>query len=335
MVRVTIDDLATRLGLSRAAVSYALNGQPGVSAPTRDRVVALATELGWQPTVSARSLSRSRADALGLVLASPTSDTGGEPYYLSLLAGIEAEASEVGVSLLLRFVNADSGDDRDVYRRWAAERRVDGVLMVNVRIGDDRPQLFQSLNLPYFPVGGRVGTSPNDDDFPVEEAALLVEHLAERGHRSIAHLSGPHAYLHEIDRSTAVLAEAARLGLRAVTLEGDYSFESGRAGTAALLAGDAPPTAILYSNDLMALGGSIEVRGTAPGIGVASWDDSVLCRTAVPTITALDRDPYVTGRRATQKLLERIGTPPARIEAAPHPRLVVRDSTTQAAPPQH
>ena len=66
MERVTIDDLAARLGLSRASVSYALNGRPGVGEQTRTRVTELARELGWQPSVSARSLSRSRADAFGI-----------------------------------------------------------------------------------------------------------------------------------------------------------------------------------------------------------------------------------------------------------------------------
>lgn len=74
MARLTIDGIAERLGLSSAAVSYALNGQPGVSDATRARVLALAVELGWQPNASARSLSRSKADAIGLALARPAED---------------------------------------------------------------------------------------------------------------------------------------------------------------------------------------------------------------------------------------------------------------------
>ncbi|MDD0859935.1 LacI family DNA-binding transcriptional regulator [Arthrobacter alpinus] len=66
--KVTISDLAHRLGISKASVSYALNGQSGVSEATRARVLALAGELGWYPSSSARALSHSRTDSVGIVL---------------------------------------------------------------------------------------------------------------------------------------------------------------------------------------------------------------------------------------------------------------------------
>src|SRR4051794_37756853 len=150
MDRVTIDGLAQQLGISRAAVSYALNGQPGVSDTTRARVLALAMELGWQANVSARSLSRSRADAIGLVLARPAEEVGSEPYYLNLLAGMEAATSEAGVSLLLRFAPPDVAAELDVHRRWQAEHRVDGVLLVDLRLDDPRPDALDRLGLRYF-----------------------------------------------------------------------------------------------------------------------------------------------------------------------------------------
>ena len=90
--RVTIGGLADRLGLSKASVSYALNGQPGVSAETRQRVLALAEELGWHPSSSARALSRARSDAIGIVLRRDPGLLGAEPYYMSLLAGVEKPA---------------------------------------------------------------------------------------------------------------------------------------------------------------------------------------------------------------------------------------------------
>ena len=69
--RATIKDIAERAGVSKGAVSYALNGRPGVSDETRARILAIADELGWYPNRAARALSASRADACGLVLARP------------------------------------------------------------------------------------------------------------------------------------------------------------------------------------------------------------------------------------------------------------------------
>src|SRR5215212_56016 len=67
--RPTIDDVATRAGVSSAAVSFAVNGRPGVGEETRRRILAAVEELGWRPSASARALTEARARAIGLLLA--------------------------------------------------------------------------------------------------------------------------------------------------------------------------------------------------------------------------------------------------------------------------
>lgn len=337
MARVTIDDLATRLGLSRASVSYALNGRPGVGEETRMRVTALALELGWQPSVSARSLSRSRADAFGIVLSRQPEDLGSEPYYMGLISGIESALSEGGTSLMIRFVPPDPDAESAVYRRWNAERRVDGVILTDLRIDDARPTLLEELGLPYLVHGGR----RSEDGWQFDQRAdarLLVEHLAGLGHTEIAHVSGPSVFLHERERRTAVSAEAEQHGMRVITIEGDYSLSGAKAQTAALCRRRRPPTAVIYSNDLMAVGGAGALQGAGRDrVAVVSWDDSLLCQTVSPGITALQRDPYGAGRYSAARLMRlaeagsrhRNGdSPPA---ARPGPsRLVIRESSRPA-----
>ena len=89
--RITIKDIAERAGVSKGAVSYALNGRPGVSDDTRDRIVAIANELGWYPNRAARALSAARADACGLVLARPARTIALEPFFMEFIAGVESE----------------------------------------------------------------------------------------------------------------------------------------------------------------------------------------------------------------------------------------------------
>src|SRR5689334_24665510 len=91
--RPTIADIARRAGVSTGAVSYALNGQPGVSPATRQRILAIADEIGWRPSHAARALSASRAHAVGLVIARPARWLGVEPFFMQFLAGLEAELS--------------------------------------------------------------------------------------------------------------------------------------------------------------------------------------------------------------------------------------------------
>jgi len=98
--RPTIADVAKRAGVTKAAVSFALNDQPGVSAATRERILAIAAEVGFQPSSAARALSDGRAGAFGLVIDRPARLLGIEPYFMQLLSGIQAELSGNHVTLL-------------------------------------------------------------------------------------------------------------------------------------------------------------------------------------------------------------------------------------------
>jgi DNA-binding LacI/PurR family transcriptional regulator len=76
MKRPTIADIAQRAGVTKAAVSFALNGQPGVSAATRERILAIAKEIDFQPSSAARALTGGKAEAFGLVIDRPARTLG-------------------------------------------------------------------------------------------------------------------------------------------------------------------------------------------------------------------------------------------------------------------
>ena len=332
MSRVTIDDLAARLGLSRASVSYALNGRPGVGEQTRSRVLALATELGWQPSVSARSLSRSRSDAYGLVINRRPEDLGSEPFYMGLLSGIESALSDAGASLMLRFVSGHETESA-VYRQWSAERRVDGVILTDLRENDPRPAQLEELSLPYLVHGARRKTG-GWEFRQFENAIMLVGHLAELGHAVIAHVSGPRYLQHEQERRHAVAEVAAKREIRTIAVEGDYSLTAGETTTRELFECSDPPTGIIYSNDLMAIGGLLALRAiNRHDIALLSWDESLLCQTAEPGITALQRDPYHAGRNTATELVRRAhaeGETEVPDLTPVRSRLIIRESSRRA-----
>ncbi|MFE1791934.1 LacI family DNA-binding transcriptional regulator [Streptomyces sp. NPDC059525] len=158
--RPTIKDIARQAGVSESAVSFALNGKPGVSEDTRARIRRVARELGWQPNSAARALSGERSGAVGLVLARPAHTLGAESFFLRLVSGIQEVLSAAGTALLLQVVE-DVEAECAVYRRWWAERRVDGVLVVDPRTRDPRPALLSRLGLPAVVIGGGTGTPPD------------------------------------------------------------------------------------------------------------------------------------------------------------------------------
>lgn len=338
MPKETIAGLAKRLGISKASVSYALNGQPGVSELTRRRVLDLAEELEWYPSSSARALSRSRAGAVGMVLSADPLLIGTEPYSMGLLVGIETALAEGDMALMLRMVGKDPAQELATYERWAGERKVDGVLVFDHLHGDPRPPLLDRLGLPFV-----LHTAPETGAPPIfsgtttdhtVDAATVVDHLHAGGHRRIAHVSGPQTFLHEKERIRGVRECAARYGIDVVQCEADYSLESGRNAFSNLFArpSSGSATAVVVGNDLMSMGGLLALRGLGlrcpEDVSVVSWDDSLHCQLASPSVTALSRDPAMQGRVAAELLLSLLDSGRIQTRSMPGSRLVVRDSTT-------
>ncbi|HEV3498545.1 MAG TPA: LacI family DNA-binding transcriptional regulator [Actinomycetes bacterium] len=335
--RATIADIAQRAGLSKGAVSYALNGQPGVSESTRQRVLKLAAEMGWRPNSAARALSASRAGALGLVMARPASTLGVEPFIMKLMSGIENTLAARSTALVLQVV-PDHDAEVEAYRRWWAERRVDGIFLIDLRIEDKRVLVLEELGLPAVVIGGpgHHGRLPGVWSDDASAMAMVVEYLAALGHRRIARVAGPAGLLHTELRSRAFAEVAARLELQsAVTVETDYSAEQGAQATRRLLSGAARPTAVIYDNDVMAVAGTSVAHEMAVEVprdlSIVAWDDSVLCQIVHPPLTVLSRDIMAYGARAAERLLALLdGETVGDFEDA-MPRLITRGST--ARPP--
>ena len=133
MKRPTIADIAQRAGVTKAAVSFALNGQPGVSAATRERILAIAEEIGFQPNSAARALTDGRAGAFGLVIDRPARTLGIEPFFMQLISGIQAELAQNHVTLLFTMAE-DQDEEIEHVPHWWAQRRVDGVFLVDLQV---------------------------------------------------------------------------------------------------------------------------------------------------------------------------------------------------------
>jgi DNA-binding LacI/PurR family transcriptional regulator len=334
--RPTIADIAERAGVSKGAVSYALNGQPGVSEATRERIMAIAREIGFNPNRAARALSGARAEAVGLTLCRPAKILGIEPFFMGLISGFETELSARSYAFTLQLTQSPE-QESEVHRRWWGERRVDGVFVTDLRDCDARIPVLHELQLPAVVIGGpgNTGGIPqiwSDDAGAIAEA---VRYLAALGHRRIARISGLPDLLHTKVRTKAYERICATLNFdAAVTVPADYTGEEGGRATRRLLMADDRPTAVIYDNDVMAVAGlavAQEMGLRVPAdLSIVAWDDSPLCRLVHPPLTALSRDIAEYGAHAARQLLATIdGAEVTDVEAVPA-RLTPRGST---APP--
>jgi DNA-binding LacI/PurR family transcriptional regulator len=279
-----------------------------VSADTRERIISIAEELGWYPNRAARALSAARADACGFVLARPARTLALEPFFMEFLAGVESELATRSVALTIQLAR-NVAEEIKIYRRWWGEHRVDGVLMVDLRLDDSRLPELHRLGLPTVVVGGplhdpALASVWHDEASTVEEA---LRYLAALGHERIARVAGVAEFVHTMQRTDAFVSVANELDLEYEVVDTDYTPESGARATRRLLSAPVRPTAIVYDSDLLAVSG----LGVAQNMGFAvpeelsivGWDDSLISQVVHPPLTAITRDITAYGVTAARRLL--------------------------------
>jgi len=337
MKRPTIAEIAAHAGVSIGAVSYALNGRPGVSAETRRRIIDIANEIGWRPSVAARSLSGSRAHSVGLVIARPADTLGVEPFFMRFIAGLERELSVRRTALLLQVVE-DHRAAVDAMRLSWAERRIDGTVVTDLWTDDSRIAVIEELQMPAV-LAGRPRADTRLPAVWTDDAAAVVatvDYLVALGHRRIARVAGLPALDHTQVRIAAFREAMLGHGLgEPQVIKTDYTWEEGARATRTLLSRRERPTAIMFDNDVMAVAAvnvADEMGIAVPTeLSIVAGDDSQLCVLVRPALTALAWDIPAYGAHTARVLLDMIDgrCPDSHQESAA--RLVVRAST--AAPP--
>ena len=316
---VNLKSLSQSLGLSQTTVSRALNGFPEVNEKTRLRVVEAAAKMNYRPSPSAASLATGKTRAIGHVL--PVSEHRMiNPHFSDFLSGASEVYSAAGYDLLLRM--AESGDEEEIYRDFAGRRRVDGVVVHGPMIQEPRIALLQSIGLP-FVVHGRSGADPGSYSWldvnnlsAFEKATQL---LIDEGHTTIALVNGLESMNFAVRRragyEAALKAHDVDINKRYIS-SADMTEPYGYQATLDQLALGHPPTAILYSSILPAMGGlrALTERGLQPGkdIAVVTYDDQLSflqnpgASGAPPYFTSMQSSIQAAGKCVAEMLLKQI-----------------------------
>jgi LacI family transcriptional regulator len=318
--RVTIADVARRGGVSKGTVSRALNGYADVSATTRDRIVAVARELGYEPDAPARSLRTRRALLVAAYLGR-CGDDASHPFFRPVLAGLSARLRAAGYGLM---VVEGTGDLRHVRRGG-----LDGAVLMSVDADDPLVGALAAAGIPC--VGVDVPLAAHVAADHRGGTALAVRHLARLGHRRIAALAGSPGTLAGRERLDGYRAGLDAAGLPfdpALVAVGDFSAASGEAGARALL--PAGPTAIVAASDLMAVGATRALLAAGlrvpEHVSVVGFDDLPLAALVQPALTTVRQDPGRIGAAAADAVLARIEGAPGRRTTVPV-ELMVRASS--------
>lgn len=350
MQRVSLKDIADELGISQTAVSFAINDRPGVSAETKRRVKEAATKMGWRPVYAAQALGSSKTMTVGFAPSRSVRGLKEETFMLHFMAGVHESLSRQRYGLLYRPCSSTK-EEMTVYRDWASRKRVDGVILVDLKADDPRPKLLNELGLPAVLAGGpdpgNLLPSLSIDDSKTMGA--ILDHLLSRGYRKIAYLSGDPTldYSHDREKSFRRFATKNDLEFSSVSFT-NFDPDVAVGETLRLLGEDPAPTAFIYENEILAaaslhaLASEYFGRNAERPDGderpypynlpaIVSFEDSFVCEAAYPSITSVHRDAGVYGTKVANLLLKVFaGEPVSGNRKILTPQLIVRDSTTLA-----
>ncbi len=294
-------------GVSVATVSLALNGQPGVAAATRRRILATADELGYRANSQAQALRRGHTTTYGLVIRNFSN-----PFFLEVLGGAEQAADEAGATLLLLDSHYSVERERMLIREMAAQRLA-GLAIAPVGKGES-VRLWQQLR-PGTPVvalnatvDGIAGVARVYPDNAVG-VDLAMRRLAELGHSAVAFLSAPRGLVADPDRLRHFRRLARELGVRPNVMHSPLTITDVRQTSAALLARRDAPSAIITNSDYTALGIYLTARDLSlrigPDLSVIGHDDLPTSELVDPPMATIRLDGREMGRALMARLLDR------------------------------
>jgi LacI family transcriptional regulator len=331
--------VAAYAGVSVATVSRVMNDKDDVSDLARERVRAAVRELGYRPDAAARALVSQRTRRIAVVIGESCGRRDLTMLFFGrVLTAISRRLADARYDTLLLTPPDSQRPASPLDPRHG--RRFDGAIVVGLDEGDAAIRELAAAGVPLVGIdvrldGPRCGCVASDH---AEGIRLAVRHLYALGHRRIAHIAGAETTLAGPERLRAFRAEAQTLGLELpdeYLRRGDFSSGSGYREACALLASDAPPTAIVAASDLMALA-ALQAGwdfGLEPGrdVAVTGFDDLEPAALAHPPLTTIRQDRDALGTLAATQAIELVERPDGAARTTLVPvELVVRASTAAA-----
>ena len=331
-----IEDVATLAHVSVATVSRALRGLPNVAASTRQRVVEAAATLAYRPDPHASRLAAGRTFTIGMAVP-----LLGRWYFSQVIAGAHEVLAESGYDLLLVGVDTLAAARRFVTEWAVIQKRVDGLVLADLRLDDDEIEELQSVGAAVATIGSRHAAFSSVTIDNRAAAVLAVQHLIDLGHRRIGLIGGaptipsPNSVPHErragYRQALVAAGITAEAGLETAS---DFTVGGGATGMRRLLALPKPPSAVFAMSDEIAMGAMQVVRQAGlriPGdLSIIGFDDHDLA--GVASLSTIRQPVERSGALAARFILDAIQDGTGAQHAVEDVELIVRGTTARFDP---
>jgi DNA-binding LacI/PurR family transcriptional regulator len=308
--RATLRDVAEGAGVSRSTASRALSGRGYVAEPVREKVLAIARELGYVPDAMARTLKQQKSRSIGILVTDLRNH-----FYADLAAGASQQAKAGGYTTMLVDDGFSDEDDESIAEAFVA-LRVGGVVVTPT--SPAVPEYLARHRIPVVEVDRQFASAVNDAVVVDNRAGAraATAHLLGLGHRRIALFIDETAWTTGASRHRGYRDAYAAAGVAVddgLVVPVGWDVEDSRARATEMLQRDDRPTAIFAANNVLAEGvwRAIADLGLAvPGdVSLVAFDDAPWMSMVTPGVTAVAQDSVEVGAVAVRRLLQRLAEP--------------------------
>lgn len=333
-MKPSIKEIAKRLNIAPSTVSRALNDKHDISQGLKEKVNAVAKEIGYKKNSIAARLVNKKSNTIGVFFLSRehinNEENTGFKYVEVILDKIKAK----NYDLIIFSVDSDLKDKKK-YIDICSERQVEGAIFIGLEDTDENTELLRNIEVPTVILEKRVSGKNisyigSDNEYGIN---TILDHLFQLGHKDIAFIKGPDFIECSKDRFNAFYKRMNSLNLyrEDFVKTGNFRSKSGYQATQELLNRNDIPTAIVASSDLMAIGAmkAIEEKGLKipENISLVGYDGFEIGAFLSPGLTTIYQDFQAMGAKAVDILFSMIENNEESVNLVFKPKLIERQST--------
>ena len=322
----TIKDVAKYAGVSVATVSRYLN-QGYISEKARMQVEKAIKELGYQPSLIARSLNTKQTNAIGLIIPDITN-----PFFPDLARAVEDAAYENGYTVILCNTDEQAEKERR-YIETLTRKYVAGMILTTNEL---EKGYYSHLNIPLVALDRPINESvPTVMTQNIEGAKLGAEYLLKQHINHLVCLRGPDGLKPADDRLKGFIQATENSFVKTTIIECPFDFNEAERISLQLLQADSSIDAIFACSDVSAIGAlkaAHSLKITVPDrLQILGFDGIMLGNMTTPGLSTVAQNIYELGAKATKLLIKQInGEELEQMIEFVAPQLIIRDSTKEA-----